>query len=62
MDNTYYFGQGRMVAYNRFPEDDNGAVKKKGVLYRMLYGLHKLCGISNFQIYNKSILRYGRDT
>lgn len=56
MDNTYYFGQGHMVAYNRFPEDDNGVVKKKGVLYRILYG------ISNFQIYNKSILRYGRDT
>jgi hypothetical protein len=51
MEDTYYFGQGRFV-YNKFPEDDNGSVKKKGVLYRML------CGISNFQMYNKSVLRY----
>ena len=52
MEDTYYFGQGRFVVYNKFPEDDNGSVKKKGVLYRML------CGISNFQMYNKSVLRY----
>jgi hypothetical protein len=57
MDDAFYFGQGRLASYNRFTDDDNGNnVKKKGVLYRMLSGT--LSGISNFQIYNKSVLRY----
>ena len=56
MEDTYYFGQGRMFVYNKFPDDDNGTVKKKGILYRML------CDISNFQVYNKSVLRYKATT
>jgi hypothetical protein len=64
MDDAFYFGQGRLVSYNRFPDDngDETNVKKKGakaakaVLYKMLSPL--LSGISNFQMYNKSILRY----
>lgn len=52
MDDTYYFGQGRMFEYNKLLDDENGTVKNKGVLYRLLYV------ISNFKIYNKSILRY----
>jgi len=69
MEDAFYFGQGRLVSYNRFPDDNgdetNVNVKKKGVkaakaakavLYKMLSPL--LSGISNFQMYNKSILRY----
>lgn len=52
MEDAFYFGQGRIVAYNKFQEDGDGTEKKKGVLFRML------CGISNFQMYNKSVLRY----
>jgi len=73
MEDAFYFGRGRLVSYNRFPDDNcdgtNVNVKKKGekgekgVLYRMLSGTlsglsNGLSGISNFQIYNKSILRY----
>lgn len=56
MEDAFYFGQGRIVAYNKFQEDENGTEKKKGVLFRMLYG------ISNFQMYNKSVLRYKATT
>jgi hypothetical protein len=48
---TFYFGQGRLAMYNKF----DGNIKKKGekgVLYRVF------SGILNFQVYNKSILRY----
>lgn len=45
---TFYFGQGRSAMYNKF----DGNIKKKGVLYRVF------SGILNFQVYNKSILRY----
>jgi hypothetical protein len=65
MDDAFYFGQGRLASYNRFTDDDNGInVKKKGVLYRTINGMLSvplsplLSGISNFQIYNKSVLRY----
>lgn len=63
MEDASYFGQGRLVSYNRFPDDDNGNgnVKKKGVLYRMfIVPLNGLSGLSlsNFQIYKKSVLRY----
>ena len=70
MEDAFYFGRGRLVSYNKFPDDNcdgtNVNVKKKGekgVLYRMLSGTLSglssgLSGISNFQIYNKSILRY----
>jgi hypothetical protein len=63
MEDAFYFGQGRLVSYNRFQEDENGTEKKKGakaVLYRMLSPL--LSGISNFQMYNKSVLRYKATT
>jgi hypothetical protein len=56
MEDAFYFGQGRLVSYNKFQEDENGTEKKKGVLYRML------CGVSNFQMYNKSVLRYKATT
>lgn len=65
MEDAFYFGQGRLVSYNRFPDDnDNGdgtnvnEKKKaaKAALYKMLSPL--LSSISNFQMYNKSILRY----
>jgi hypothetical protein len=66
MEDAFYFGQGRLVSYNRFSDDNsdetNVNVKKKGAkaakaaLYKMLSPL--LSGISNFQMYNKSILRY----
>jgi hypothetical protein len=45
---TFYFGQGRLAMYNKF----DGNIKKKGMLYRVF------SGILNFQVYNKSILRY----
>lgn len=68
MEDASYFGQGRLVSYNRFPDDDNGNgnVKKKGVLYRMLStfsGLSTFNGLSlsNFQIYKKNVLRYKAD-
>jgi hypothetical protein len=60
MEDAFYFGQGRLASYNRFTDDDNGNnVKKKGakaVLYMTLSRM--LSSISNFQMYNKSILRY----
>ena len=58
MEDASYFGQGRLVSYNRFADDDNdnGNVKKKGVLYRMLSQFNG--SLSNFQIYKKSVLRY----
>ncbi len=52
---TFYFGQGRLAMYNKFPDEHEGNIKKKGekgVLYRVF------SGILNFQVYNKSILRY----
>jgi hypothetical protein len=63
MEDAFYFGQGRLISYNRF-SDDNGDgtnvnVKNKAAkaaLYKMLSPL--LSSISNFQMYNKSILRY----
>jgi len=69
MEDAFYFGQGRLVSYNRF-SDDNGdgtnvnekkkrakaAKAAKAALYKMLSS--GLSGISNFQMYNKSILRY----
>lgn len=62
MEDASYFGQGRLVSYNRFPDDDNGNgnVKKKGVLYRIFSTFNGLSGLSlsNFQIYKKSVLRY----
>jgi hypothetical protein len=66
MDDAFYFGQGRLVSYNRFSDDNgdgtnvnvkkNGAKAAKAALYKMLSPL--LSSISNFQMYNKSILRY----
>lgn len=52
---TFYFGQGRLAMYNKFPDEHDGNIKKKGekgMLYRVF------SGILNFQVYNKSILRY----
>jgi hypothetical protein len=49
---TFYFGQGRLAIYNKFPDEHDGNIKKKGMLYRVF------SGILNFQVYNKSILRY----
>jgi hypothetical protein len=52
---TFYFGQGRLAMYNKFPDEHDGNIKKKGekgILYRVF------SGILNFQVYNKSILRY----
>jgi hypothetical protein len=48
---TFYFGQGRSAMYNKF----DGNIKKKGEK-GMLYRVYS--GILNFQVYNKSILRY----
>jgi len=59
MEDAFYFGQGRLVSYNRF-SDDNGdgtnVNEKKKAAKAALYKM--LSGISNFQMYNKSILRY----
>ena len=60
MEDTYYFSQGRLISitpYNKFKEDDKNNTKntvnvndkaRDSILDRLL----------NFQIYNKSILRY----
>lgn len=51
---TFYYGQGRLAMY-KFPDEHDGNIKKKGekgMLYRVF------SGILNFQVYNKSILRY----
>ena len=58
MENTYYFSQGRLISvtpYNKFKDEDNknnivnnNEKVKDSLLYKLL----------NFQIYNKSILRY----
>jgi hypothetical protein len=51
---TFYFGQGRLAIYNKF----DGNIKKKGEK-GMLYRVYRVfSGILNFQVYNKSILRY----
>lgn len=60
MEDTYYFSQGRLISitrYNKFKEEDKNNTKntvnvndkaRDSILDRIL----------NFQIYNKSILRY----
>lgn len=60
MEDTYYFSQGRLISitpYNKFKEEDKNNTKstvnvndkaRDSILDRLL----------NFQIYNKSILRY----
>ena len=60
MEDTYYFSQGRLISitrYNKFKEEDKNSTKstvnvndkaRDSILDRLL----------NFQIYNKSILRY----
>lgn len=46
MKDASYFGQGRMMVHTAYPEDER---KKKGILYRMLRGLYRLCEVSHYR-------------
>ena len=50
MKDASYFGQGRMMVHTAYPEDER---KKKGILYRMLFGLRSLFSDSYRRYYRR---------